>query len=191
MCHAAWHPRSTEGSTRYLSQIARLSCAATALMLAACQPPEPGRASPPELRLDDVKFRAYRGSELSMRGTAGTAVYRRQSGELTAARVEVAIPQPGGAELRVAAPVVQGDVPARAYRASGGVVATRGDDEARTPSARWSGDDGMIRGDEPVEMRGPGYRLSGPSFTLDPATGDLAIRGGVRVVASAGREVAR
>jgi hypothetical protein len=168
-----------------MMHVARVPCAASILLLAACQGTEGGKATPPEMRLTGVQFRAYRDASLSMRGQAEEVVYLRQTAEVRARDAVVSLPQPGASELRISAPVVEGDVSARTYRASGGVVATRGSDEARTPSARWSAADGLVHGDEPVELRGPSYRLTGPSFTLDPATGDLDIRGGVRVVASA------
>ena len=41
----------------------------------------------------------------------------------------------------------------------------------------------MVRGDEPVTVTGPAYRLAGPAFTADPRSGDVEIRGGVRLVA--------
>jgi hypothetical protein len=165
-----------------MPQIARLPCAASILLVAACQGAETGKPTPPVMTLTEVRFRAYRDADLSMRGQAAEVVYLRQTSEVRARDAVVILPQPGAAELRIAAPVVEGDLSARSYRASGGLVATRGGDEARTASARWSAGDGLVRGDEPVELRGPSYRLAGPSFTLDPATGDLDVRGGVRVV---------
>ena len=167
-----------------MPQIARLPCAASILLVAACQGPEAGTARPPEMRLEGVHFLAYRGPDLALQGEAAELRYLRQTSELEAREAVVVLPRPGVPDLRIAAPVVEGDVAARTYRASGGVTATRGPEEARTPSARWSGADGQVRGDEPVEMRGPGWRLTGSSFTLDPATGDADVRGAVRVVAT-------
>jgi hypothetical protein len=43
----------------------------------------------------------------------------------------------------------------------------------------------MVRGDHPLVVEGPSYRLEGPRFTLDPATGELAIDGGASLVAGA------
>ncbi len=141
-----------------------------------------GAGSPPELRLESVQFRAYRGAELSASGTASQATYRRNSGEIQAAAARVTLPGQGTPDLTVAAPALVGDLAARTWSASGGVVLERGDATARTASARYAGSDGMVRGDEPVEVVGPGYRLAGPSFTADPSTGDVEIRGGVRLV---------
>jgi Ca2+-transporting ATPase len=69
--------------------------------------------------------------------------------------------------------------------ADGGLVAVRDRDEARTASARYAASDGVVRGDRPIEISGPGYRLAGPAFTLDPRAATLAVRGGVRLVAGA------
>ena len=110
-------------------------------------------------------------------------VYLRDSGLVTAYAARVTVPRPGMPALAVSAPELTGDLGARTWAARGGVVLTRGDATARTPSARWAEADGMVRGDEPVEVTGPTYRLAGPAFTADPRTGDVDIRGGVRLVA--------
>jgi hypothetical protein len=138
------------------------------------------------LRLEAVEFRAYRQADLSAAGTASAALYRRSSGEVEAAGARVTLPGRGTPDLTIAAPVLLGELPARTWLARGGVVLERGDATARTASARYSGADGKVRGDEPVEVTGPGYRLAGPSFVADPATGDVEIRGGVRLVAAKG-----
>jgi hypothetical protein len=134
------------------------------------------------MSMETVQFRAYRGVDLSASGTASKATYRRNSGEIEAASARVTLPGRGTPGLTVAAPVLVGDLAARTWSARGGVVLERGDATARTASARYAGADGIVRGDEPVEVVGPGFRLAGPSFTADPATGDVEIRGGVRLV---------
>jgi len=143
-----------------------------------------GAAAPPEMRLTTVQFRAYRGADLSASGVAGQAVYRRSSGQVEATDARVTLPAPGAPDLTVAAPVLVGDLAARTWSARGGVVLERGDTTANTASARYAGQDGLVRGDEPVVVTGPGYRLAGPAFTADPATGDVEIHGGVRLVAT-------
>jgi hypothetical protein len=137
--------------------------------------------------MEGVQFRAWRGPDLAASGTAARAVYRRDAGVVDAEDARVTLPRPGTPDLVVAAPALQGDLPARAWRAWGGVVLTRGDAAARTPSARWSEADGLVRGDEAVVLSGPGYELGGPSFTADPRTGDVDVRGGVRLVAGGAR----
>jgi hypothetical protein len=133
--------------------------------------------------MESVRFRAWRGADLAASGTAGRVVYRRNSGDVEGTDVRVVVPRPGLPELAVSAPRLSGDLGARTWAAGGGVVLTRGDATATTPTARWAEADGMVRGDEPVLVSGPTYRLSGPAFTADPGTGDVEIRGGVRLVA--------
>ncbi len=171
--------RPTLGGRRALG-----ACVASIALLSGCGVSDQGPAArPPEVRLEGVQFHAYRDGALTASGTAATATYLRSSGEVAGTDVRATIPRPGAPALSVEAPAVQGDLPARTWSATGGVVMHRGDATARTASARYAGADGLVRGDEPVEITGPGYRLAGPSFVADPARGDLQIRGGVRVVA--------
>ncbi len=130
-----------------------------------------------------MQFRAWRGADLAASGAADRVVYRRESGEVVARVARVTVPRPGMPDLAVAAPELEGDLAARTWTARGGVVLTRGDAIARTPTARWAESDGLVRGDEPVEVTGPGYRLAGPAFVADPGSGDVEIRGGVRLTA--------
>ena len=176
--------------TRFWRASPLVGCAMSiaALSIVGCEPAGPApEHRPPEVALDGVRFRAWRGPELAASGTAARAVYLRDSGRVDASDARVTIPRPGAPDLEVTAPSLHGDLPARAWRASGGVVLTRGDATARTPSARWAESDGMVRGDEAVVLSGPGYRLEGPSFTADPRTGDVDVRGGVRLVAGGAR----
>ena len=161
-----------------------MACAASIPLVAGCAAGEPpGKPSPPEVGLEEVHFRAWRGAALAASGTADRAVYRRTSGEVEASGVRVTVPRPGLPDLAVSAPALTGDLGARTWAGGGGVVLTRGDAVARTPTARWAEADGLVRGDEPVEVTGPAYRLAGPAFTADPRSGDVEIRGGVRLVA--------
>ncbi len=161
-----------------------LACAASIAVLAGCDTGAPSaHPPPPGVRLEGVQFRAWREGALSASGTAARATYRKDTGAVVAEDARVTIPRPGTPDILVSAPRVEGTPGSRAWTARGGVVLTRGDATARTPSARWSGEDGQVRGDEPVVVTGPGYRLEGPSFTADPGTGDVEIRDGVRLVA--------
>ncbi|MEI7704533.1 MAG: hypothetical protein WCK73_08020 [Deltaproteobacteria bacterium] len=156
--------------------------AAAFALLCGCGPGEPAPPPrPPEVSLEDVQARAWRGADLAASGTADRVVYRRDTGSVTATNAHVDIPRPVPPDLSLSAPTLAGDLRSRVWKGEGGVVLTRGDAVARTPSARFAESDGMVRGDEPVEIVGPGYRMSGPAFTADPRTGDLRIRGGVRL----------
>lgn len=164
------------------------ACFASILLLAGCgvDAPTP-EARPPEVVLESVQFRAWRGPDLAASGAADRTVYRRDTGAVVASAARVTVPRPGMPGLSVAAPELVGDLGAKTWSARGGVVLTRGDATARTSTARWAESDGIVRGDDPVELAGPGYRLSGPAFTADPRTGDVNVRGGVRLVAGGGR----
>jgi len=165
--------------------LAVVLCALSSGFLTGCRAAEapPDRAQP-EMRLENVHFRSYRGPALSSFGEATGLVYHRDTGDAVAQDAKVVLTPEGSAEVHLSAPVLAGNLPSRTYQARGGVVMDRGIDSARTATARY-GADGIVRGDEPIELLGPGYRLSGPAFTLDPADGVLVIRGGVKLVATA------
>jgi len=166
---------------------AAAACALSAAILTGCRAGEPAsEEAPPEMRFENVHFRSYRGPAPSSIGEAAGLVYRRDTGEFTARDAEVTLAAEGSKEVRIAAPVLAGDVPARSYEGRGGVRIVRGADTARTESARY-GPDGIVRGDQEIEIAGPGYTMTGPSFTLDPARGELVVRGGVRLVATGER----
>ncbi len=141
----------------------------------------------PELKLDGVRFRVYRGDVLSAFGDAETASLRRDSSELHAQRLDATLPR-DIVPLRITAPAGQGSLLSRVFEASGGVVASRGEDVARTSRARFEPGEGagLVRGDDPVVVQGRGYRLDGAGFTLDPAAGTIALRGGARLLAGLG-----
>jgi lipopolysaccharide export system protein LptC len=172
---------------------------ATSLLPAlGCRAAKVSEAQPvvPELKLEGVRYRVYRGEELRTFGEAEAASLRRDSSELTARRLEATLPR-GGAPLRISAPVGQGSLASRMFEVSGGVVATRSDDVARTERARYEPpgvelsaptgaigrQDGMVTGADPVALQGPGYRLVGTGFTLDPAAGTIVVGGGARLLA--------
>ena len=133
------------------------------------------QAVAPELKLEGVRFRVYRGDALRAFGEAETASLRRDSTEVRARNLVATLParrRPGPHHR----PARRGLAPRPASsRSSGGVAVARGDDVARTaqrplrarPRRRASS-----RGDEPVVVEGRGYRLDGAGFTLDPAAGD-------------------
>ena len=167
---------------------ARWVCAASIAALAGCSAPtDAGAPSPPRVVLEEVRFQSWRGAEPSASGTAARVVYRKSSGDVEAEEARVTSAPPGAPALSLEASRLEGDAGAHAWRASGGVVLTRGEAVARTASARWSEGDGLVRGDEPVRVEGPGWKLEGPAFVADPATGDVSIRGGARLVAGGKR----
>jgi lipopolysaccharide export system protein LptC len=138
----------------------------------------------PELKLEGVRFRVYRGEALRVFGEANQASLRRDSSDVRAQELDATVPS-RGEPLQFSAPAGEGSLLSRAFTVSGGVVATRGSDVARTATAHYSSGDegGVVRGDDPVALEGRGYRLDGEGFTLDPEAGTIVVRGGARLVA--------
>jgi LPS export ABC transporter protein LptC len=147
--------------------------------------PQEARQVAPEMRFEDIQFRVYRGGQLESTGHARVANYRRDTTGLAADTIQIGFPEhPGRQATRLSAQSGVGTVRARQFTASGGVVARQGAETGTTEEARYSGEDGMVRGDRPVTVTGPSYQLAGPAgFTLDPRTGVMEIAGGARVVA--------
>ena len=161
--------------------------AVSAAALTGCAESQGGaeRGAVPEIRLEGVRFRLFRADALQADGTASAVTYERGSTEIHAADLAVTLRE-RKEPVALTAPAVDGVVSARAFVASGGVRAVRGADAAVTEVARFEPSEdraGQVVGDRPVELTGPGYRLQGKGFTLDLASGDIAVRGGTRLVA--------
>lgn len=141
----------------------------------------------PELKLEGVRFRVHRGGDLRASGEAEVATLRRDSTELRAKDLAAVLTR-SASPLRITAPAGEGVLSSRAFSAQGGVTIARGSDVARTERARYEPGPrgGQVVGDDPITVDGPSYRLVGKGFTLDPATTELAIRGGARLVAGGG-----
>lgn len=139
----------------------------------------------PELELSGVTYRVYREGTLRADGEASRVSFRRDTTHLVAEDLAVTLRGAGPVPVRVTAPEGEGLVSARTFAVSGGVLAVRGDDVARTARARYEptpAPDGRVVGDDPVTVTGPGHRLDGRRFTIDPRTGEIVMRGGVRFV---------
>jgi hypothetical protein len=158
--------------------------------LGGCSQPRTAesRAPVPELRLEGVRFRLFRDDALRAAGTASTVTYRRESTEVKAADLSITLRERRD-EVTLTAPAGEGIVSARTFEATGGVRAVRGDDTATTEAVRFdpdAGPRGRVVGDRPVELAGKGYRMRGNGLTLDPAEGQIVLRGGTRLVAGVG-----
>jgi lipopolysaccharide export system protein LptC len=176
-----------------MNRMAFLLLSLATLAATGCRAPKASEAQAvaPELKLDGVRFRVYRGEELRAFGLSDSAALRRDSSEVRAEQLEATLPR-GAEPLLITAPVGEGSLLSRVFDVSGGIAAERGDDVARTDGARYEpiGPDGVVRGDDPVVVAGPGYRLEGRGFTLDPAAGTIVMGGGARLVAGLGGEAA-
>jgi len=159
--------------------------ALSALAASGCRAAKVPEAQPvvPELKLDGVRFRIYRGDSLRVFGDADTTSLRRDSSELHARQLDATLPRQGAAVL-ITAPEGHGSLLSRVFDVWGGVLASRGDDVARTERARYEpdGGDGVVHGDDPVEVVGRAYRLNGVGFTLDPSAGEIEIHGGATLL---------
>ena len=145
----------------------------------------------PEMRFEELRFRAYRDGRLSATGEAAQAGYRRDNGDFTLETMSLVFPaSDGGAEARLTAPQGSGNARARNLFASGGVRLVRGTDVATTEEALFQGSDGLVHGDQPISVQGTGYLLTGPRFVADPRAQALRIEGGARLLAG-GRGAAR
>jgi lipopolysaccharide export system protein LptC len=169
--------------------MALLLLALAALAVPGCRRAKAPEAEPvaPELKLDGVRFRVYRGEALRAFGLSDAASLRRDSSDVRAEQLDATLPR-GAGPVHLTAPVGEGSLLSRVFEVSGGIVATRGDDVARTADARYEpqGRDGLVRGADPVSVEGPGYRLEGRGFTLDPAAGTIVMGGPARLVAGLG-----
>jgi hypothetical protein len=154
---------------------------------AACAPPRTAeeRSAAPELRLDGVRFRLFRGGAQTATGTASVVTYLRDTTAMKVTDLAMHL-RDRGEEVVLTAPAGEGIVSARTFAASGGLLAVRGTDNAATESARFDptmGSTGLVFGDAPVELWGRAYRLRGNGFTLDPTVREIVLRGGTRLVA--------
>src|SRR5512138_908529 len=173
----------------WMVKAAWLAIAVSVLAAPGCRAPRPGEAREvgPELKLEGVRFRVYRGGDLRAFGDAATVSMRRDSSDLWASGIAVELPRPGD-PVRIEAPAGRGNLSSHEFTASGGITVSRGEDSARTERARFVPGDrgGLVRGDDPVVVEGRGYRLTGTGFVLDPATGVISVRGRARLVAGTG-----
>jgi hypothetical protein len=79
-------------------------------------------------------------------------------------------------------------VKARRFMGSGGVRGEQAGQVALTEEARYTAEDGVIRGDKPIQVRRAGrFTARGPGFVLDPRDQVLHIEGGAKVEAGEGK----
>jgi hypothetical protein len=136
----------------------------------------------PEVRFEQVAFQVFRGPELTASGTADAARLRRDTNELNFEAIRIKFPAAADREeALVTAARGRGNLADRWFVAEGGIVAVQGDDRAETADARFSAEDKLVTGESPVVVSGPGYRLTGPGFVLDPRAGTVRVDGGAAI----------
>lgn len=155
--------------------------------LASCAEPPPPPADagepPPEVELEGVGLRLFKGETLRSTGTARAATFQRTSGEVTAQRIRLrfhGVQKDGDARLEAGSG--RGDIRTQLAELSSG-VRLRGADGTRgfTPRAFIDGNTEQATGVEPVEIAGDHVRSRAIyGFTLDFATpGSLSLNGPV------------
>ena len=142
---------------------------------------------PPELVFEKFAFRVYRGQVLTAEGEAADASFRRDTAGLVGERISVRFPRTATQpESRITAARGTGNVKERRFEGKGGVRAEQSGQVATTAEAHYSAEDGLVRGEKPVEVRDGRMTVRGPRFTLDPRDQLLHIEGGTHVVAGPG-----
>lgn len=163
-----------------------LATAVICVLSAGCRPGRAGevRELVPELTMEGVRFAIERGGQSRAWGEADRVTYRRDTTAVAATGLTLHLTGPDG-EVRITAPRGSGVASERRFEADGGIQATRGADVATTASAYFEAPQsgaGLVTGSEPVVVTGPGYRLTGKGFRLVPATGELILLNGARLV---------
>jgi lipopolysaccharide export system protein LptC len=163
------------------------------LATAGCRPARPAerRELVPELVMEGVEFRVDRLGESRAIGEASRVTYRRDTTAVTASGLGLLLTDPAQGPIRIVAPSGQGVAAERRFEVAGGILAERGADQATTSSARFepasSGEGAargaVVRGEDPVLVEGPGFQLAGHGFRLDPATREITLGRGARLVA--------
>lgn len=139
----------------------------------------------PELTMEGVRFSIERGGLRRASGEAERLTYRRDT---TAVAAEGLVLHLAGADgdVRISAPRGWGVANDRRFDVEGGIQAARGDDLAVTAAAHYEAPQrgpGVVTGHDPVVVTGPGYRLTGRGFRLLPATSEIILVDGARLVA--------
>jgi len=136
----------------------------------------------PELKLERVHFRVWRGDALRVSGDAAQVVIRRDTSHAAASEVRAELTAEG-TPVVVTAPSVEGDLSTQEFTGTGGVVVTHAGERATTDRARYvpgpSGH-GLVTGRDAVTVERGDLRLEGVGFTFDPLAGDLQLGGPVR-----------
>jgi hypothetical protein len=133
----------------------------------------------PEVRFESLRFEVFRGAALEATGHLAEARMRRDTSALAAEQVDVQFPPaPGREAASLRASRGTGNASERWFQLDGGVHGEQGTDVVTTERARYDGKDRLVRGDAEVLVRGEGYVLEGPGFTLDPDDRKVRIDGG-------------
>jgi len=145
--------------------------------LAGCGGPRPSAPSAddaPELLLEGVRFKTFRGSELKAIGRARASTFRRSTGDVTGNRVQLSFPnaQDGGLEAQGGS--AKGNIHTQLADVGGGVRVT--DSEGRVATTARCHVDAraqLATGTDPVAVTGGTFRQdaqSGFELSFGPAS---------------------
>jgi hypothetical protein len=164
--------------------IAPVAVAVLLAFLSACKSSQKSgsTAVAPELKLERVHFRVWRGDVLRARGEARQVDIRRDTNHAIGSDVRAELAAKDEPVL-VSAPSVEGDLSSQAYTGTGGVVVTHAGERAATERARYEPGptgQGLVTGQDPVVVYRGNLRLEGVGFTFEPQLGDLQLGGPVK-----------
>lgn len=176
--------RGRPGPLRALALVAGLALGAAS----SCRldPDKAPAAMPPNVTLQGVQLRTYRGDRLVARGQAERLVYDRVSSDFEARACRLELPSRSSrdgsrVDVLVTAPTARGNVQAETAQGEGGVTMEASSGvRASTPSARYDGVAKSAHGSETVWVRGPGYLVDAEGFTADLSTEQVTFERNVR-----------
>lgn len=162
---------------------ARLVGAVALILLPACRSSQKLGSPPvtPELKLERVRFRIWRGDTLRAQGEARQVTVRRDTNHATASELRAELPARDQSVV-ITAPSAEGDLSSQVFTGQGGVVVTHGGERAVTDRARYEpgpSGQGLVTGQDPVVVERGNLTLQGVGFTFEPQIGDLQLGGPV------------
>jgi hypothetical protein len=145
------------------------------------RPPPVQEETSPEIQLEGVGVRFFRGNELRAVARAAHATFRRGNGDLAAQSVRLRfLAASDRPEIEVAAREADGNLHSQEAQAKGGVrIAETAGAAGVTEAASLDAKARRVSGTLPVDLVGQGYRIRAEKgFVLDFSTpGALALQG--------------
>lgn len=176
-----------------------VSLLAACLLAGACSPRRsaegPAEQPPPQVVLHGARLMSYEGERLTLSGRAEQLTYTRSGGDVQALNATLRIPPGSAAEgmsvataagMDVSAPNMEGSLASKQLVASGGVVVRTGEGMVvNTPRLTYDAQEKGARGNEGVQVRGPGYTLRADRFGLSFPEETFTFEGSVETVLGA------
>ncbi|MFN0063045.1 MAG: hypothetical protein ACKVPX_11090 [Myxococcaceae bacterium] len=151
--------------------------ASVGLLGLACETPKPEPIRPrPEVLLENVQMRSFRGERLMAVGSADRVVYARASADVEGTHARVRLPRrfqsgqrsPGDiGGVEISAPAIEGNLASQYVEGSEGVeVRTASGISGKTPKARYDGPTMTATGDAQVLVEGANFDLQAMGFVF-------------------------